>query len=444
MKKYLSISVVCVVLFSLIFGCDLAFFQPKTLTPELTYALEADAFANDGTLFSRDPTPVRLVVVKVFDLNTKEHLPAEAPSAFNDSYNMKDLYGGSIDEILTRLSLDGTTWRGTVKLAAAPPVGSDLVFLLLGFPDIANADTAIKKQITRTGTGVAVNNLVTIATGNGFETSTSGVFGHSGVNIGPAGGYIFYDAGNYTTGYRYLEAAPTDFSHTWNSYAIPGTSVTAPAIAIEPGWSYVDGNVYDNASTPALQMSIYDWYWGPPDYIEANYGTQLTISQGQPNTNILKVDEISGVTPNITKGKGRPTVANSMRRDLSKTLSGGNITDKNNVTYAFPPAVVGGKNDWFVPSKDELGLMHTNLNSKGIGSFDNNLYWSSSESSAGATKTIGSNTALSLNSWIQNFSDSPINTDEAYDNVGSYVIAAGDAAQDLRITLARVRPARQF
>jgi hypothetical protein len=43
---------------------------------------------------------------------------------------------------------------------------------------------------------------------------------------------------------------------------------------------------------------------------------------------------------------------------------------------------VNGFNDWFLPSKDELGLMRTNLFANGLGNFDGYRYWSSSEESA--------------------------------------------------------------
>jgi hypothetical protein len=50
----------------------------------------------------------------------------------------------------------------------------------------------------------------------------------------------------------------------------------------------------------------------------------------------------------------------------------------------------GGYDDWYLPSKNELGLMYMNLKVDGIGGFSGEWYWSSSET--------GNDGA-----WIQNF-----------------------------------------
>ncbi|NCC88359.1 MAG: DUF1566 domain-containing protein, partial [Clostridia bacterium] len=51
--------------------------------------------------------------------------------------------------------------------------------------------------------------------------------------------------------------------------------------------------------------------------------------------------------------------------------------------------------DWYLPSKDELGLMYTNLHTQSLGNFAAERYWSSSECSGNEA----------YGAWKQNFSD---------------------------------------
>lgn len=114
-------------------------------------------------------------------------------------------------------------------------------------------------------------------------------------DVGPAGGWIFYDKGEKTDGWRYLEAAPED---------LPGA-----------------------------------YAWGA----SGNYGTEQGVGTGKSNTEKL------------------PDSAVAAKACKDYTLN--------------------GFSDWFLPSKDELNLMRTNLFLNGKGSFstDGDYYWSSSE-----------------------------------------------------------------
>jgi hypothetical protein len=137
-------------------------------------------------------------------------------------------------------------------------------------------------------------------------------------DTGPAGGIVFYDKGNTTGGWRYLEAAPA---------STEGTNLT---------WAVNDGK-------PG--------------------GTKDGIGAGKQNTQAI-------VDYSLRTGENMPAAR---------------YCDRLNY---------GGYDDWFLPSKLELGLMFLNLKDAGIGGFNGEWYWSSSESS-----NYGSPV------WVQRFSD---------------------------------------
>jgi TolB-like protein len=122
-------------------------------------------------------------------------------------------------------------------------------------------------------------------------------------DFGPAGGWIFYDKGRITSGWRYLEAAPpeTEISAEWGAY---GKNVP---------------------------------------------GTGTAVGTGKRNT-----------------------------ETIVKFLQ--SIGERGRAAQYCDSLVAEGFDDWFLPSKDELNLMYTNLKAKGLGEFGYGWYWSSSES----------------------------------------------------------------
>ena len=56
-------------------------------------------------------------------------------------------------------------------------------------------------------------------------------------DIGPAGGYIFYDKGSYSSGWRYLEAAPASTEWTGIQWGIYGTLIGGTGTGIGTGQS---------------------------------------------------------------------------------------------------------------------------------------------------------------------------------------------------------------
>jgi len=142
-------------------------------------------------------------------------------------------------------------------------------------------------------------------------------------DLGPAGGYVFYDKGQYSDGWRYLEAAPAGW----------GGGPLDPF--------YIFGE-YDSSFTPMR--------------------TETGVGTGEENTaklvEAMKDDAHS-------QGYSTKYYAARMCADYQITVRG--IKD----------------DDWFLPSLDELHLMYLNLKQNNLGMLWHSNYWSSSEYASG-------------------------------------------------------------
>lgn len=185
--------------------------------------------------------------------------------------------------------------------------------------------------------------------------------------MGPAGGYVFYDcdADNDSSindgrgednlmssecGWRYLEAAPADLRLVDGVPTVDSTKA-----------GYANGTVYFK----------FGFYRETSDGSNICLSTKTGIGEGFNNTDIL----VSNMKESAyTSSSGTDTTSNYAAR-LCDVLE----YEVNGEVFT----------DWFLPSKYELDLMYKNLHKKGLGSFDNGYYWSSSESSADYAREQG-------------------------------------------------------
>jgi uncharacterized repeat protein (TIGR02543 family) len=149
---------------------------------------------------------------------------------------------------------------------------------------------------------------------------------------GPAGGVVFHDKGNYTSGWRYLEAAPSDIDMGEDEF-----------------FPY---------------YHIFGYYRTETDGASTVVGTATGIGTGETNTAAL---------------------VSAMGETAYKSAT--NTDDATTASYAVRLSYLheaGGYDDWFLPSKDELNLMYQNLHDREtpLGGFSDGFYWSSSEDGA--------------------------------------------------------------
>jgi len=169
-------------------------------------------------------------------------------------------------------------------------------------------------------------------------------------DTGPGGGIVFYVSttpNTAATPWRYMEAAP----NTWSE------GVEDPVMP----WCASSSGLVETNFLPIFGTSI--------DPVSGSAATSTAIGSGFRNTRLM--------LENCTFGP-----ANAI------ALYNG-----------------GGKNDWFLPSKDELNQLRSVKTI--VGGFEPNLYWSSSEFAAGKAwyqfMSLGlqTDTDKVLNRWVR-------------------------------------------
>lgn len=145
---------------------------------------------------------------------------------------------------------------------------------------------------------------------------------------GPASGLVFYDKGDYSDGWRYLEAAPERWA----------------------------GSPYD----PKAQWGAYPFSMN---------GAQLGTVYG---TGLENSEHIAIYNRHIQANRE----AYEQLPEEEQVFSP--FHDGSVAAAVCLEAVINGFDDWYLPAQDELALMRNNLYKNDLGSFQADLYWSSS------------------------------------------------------------------
>jgi hypothetical protein len=266
-------------------------------------------------------------------------------------------------------------------------------------------------------------------------------------NTGPAGGLIFYsaDAGRTSSAnppvdreYNPGENGPASGVIFYNA-AYNRTAKVPPPVDREynPGENGpASGVVFYNAAynrtakaSPPVDREYQLGDTGPGGgiifFINPAAGDWKYLEAAPANTEkqtfwsaeVFSVDDIKGAR---SVGSGKPNSDYIMRQAIDR---GGGFDWAAEVCDSL---VVNGYDDWFLPSRDELHQMYGNLKRKGLGTFKDEVYWSSTPNG-----DRGSWDGM-LRVWYENFSN------------GDQSCAGSDNIRGNMHVKYRVRAIRQF
>jgi len=166
----------------------------------------------------------------------------------------------------------------------------------------------------------------------------------------PATGLLIFQTDN-TPGFYYYSGSAWKSVNAFNSnvpHQIGDTYQGGIIFYLEP--SGVNGLIASPSINPGFDATTNAWGCSG---VAVNSARGTALGSGQSNTTSIVKDPCAGAG-----GGGSPDLAAERADDL----------------------LINGYSDWYLPSKDELELMHKNLHVAGLGNFSANAYyWSSSE-----------------------------------------------------------------
>ena len=177
-------------------------------------------------------------------------------------------------------------------------------------------------------------------------------------DIGPAGGIVFYDKGEYSDGWRFLEAAPADLRVVFET---PTVDSTLPGYSEAPA-----GYVFGFYRTTSDGSNL--WVNGTTTYNAADC-TARAIGTGASNTDLLVA-----------------AMGNSTYTEKSGATKTAQYAAKLCADLEY-----NGFDDWFLPSFDEMCLLYTeNYSSFGLKKLFEKDTWyaTSSEDSISVTNFL--------------------------------------------------------
>ena len=227
-------------------------------------------------------------------------------------------------------------WTASVTIAASAPGSYSLKEIVAknGKDLVTDGLWGFRVRNTRGSSGETIMRIENYVKGREYDFSGTKVAGFgASVPITADGTFVLSGSAGSPAGLW-----KADLTALWVAQ-VGGEGLAGGIVFYDKG-SYSDGWRYLEAA-PSDQSTGIQWYNGK--YIDIK--TDTSVGTGKANTDAIIA----------AQGEGSYAAA------LCKSLT------------------INGFSDWFLPSKDELALMYTNLKQAGLGGFGEGWLWSSSQ-----------------------------------------------------------------